>query len=227
MDVYLVRHGQARHNLPDPDSCPFDPAFASIEARDHSLTETGQMQADLTGRRLSGVDFDAVLCSPFHRTLSTCAGILQHQKRHLPIEVMPHLVECWAAKHEMMPKELYLRVYDDICPIFPNDLPEDDGHTMYLRARFVADYLKERFSDEESVLIVTHGAFLCHFLTAALLGMDEEGAKRVNFGSCNCAIHKLQLHRGHNPAICVLNLTDHLGRYNTGATYVCKRPETE
>lgn len=211
MHLYLVRHGLARHNLEDPDSCPYDPAFEAVEKYDHSLTPQGERQADLTGRRLAGVDFDCVLVSPFHRTLSTCAGILRHQKRHLPMEVYYPLVECTAAHFRMMPSELVARVWDDVRLICENDLPDDTPHNLWLRAKRTAEYLKGRFRGEEKVLVVSHGAFLSQYLIAACMGMEEHQADKYLLCSENCAITKLHIRDGKKTLVVAIDETGHLG----------------
>ena len=62
MKVYLVRHAQSRQNVGDPENHPFRPEVAQYEDGDVSLTANGHQQADLTGRRLASIDFDALFC---------------------------------------------------------------------------------------------------------------------------------------------------------------------
>ena len=75
MQIYLVRHALARHNMPDPENYPYRPEVAEYEDRDTSLIELGERQADLTGIRLSTIEFDAVLSSPMHRQVATANAI--------------------------------------------------------------------------------------------------------------------------------------------------------
>lgn len=212
MNVYLIRHGLARSNLPNPDSCPYDPRFEPVERHDHSLTPRGEQQADLTGRRLAHVRFDAALVSPFHRTLSTCAGILRHQEKHLTMEVVPALVECDSAHFRMMPSELVSLVWDDVRQIMPYDLPDDTPETMWARARRVVEYVKDRFGKGDNVLIVSHGGFLCHYLIAAFLGLDAEQRAGMILAAENCAITKLRVFEGIT-VVAAIDETGHLGEF--------------
>ena len=88
MYVYVIRHGQSRANVGDPENHPFLPAVRDYEEKDPSLTDLGRKQADLAGRRLSGIDFDAILCGPLHRHLETAYGVVRHQKRNKEIEIL-------------------------------------------------------------------------------------------------------------------------------------------
>ena len=212
MNVFLVRHGLARNNMPDPSQCPYDPVFEEIEvAGDTSLSPQGELQATLTGKRLSKIRFDAALVSPFHRTLSTAAGILREQSDRIPMEVMYELVECGGSSNQLMRESLYERIWSDVRLLWPNTLLKDDGETEWIRAERVVAYIKERFQAEENVLIVSHGAFLSRFLIPAFLGMSREQARAVNFGAENCGISMIRFDKGVPAVAMAINETGHLG----------------
>lgn len=193
MTLYLVRHAEARHNLPDPASCPFDPAFAAYEHRDHSLTPEGERQADLTGRLLSTVSLDAVLVSPYHRTLSTAAAILRHQTVKRPFELSAELEECGSDHFQAMPPAMMRRIYPDILPFSEETaLGHEEDHDRFCRAQRVAERIRRRFTGKESVLVVSHGHFLGFFLTAALLGLSEETARGLCLGARNAGVTRIQ-----------------------------------
>lgn len=211
MNIYLVRHGLARSNLKDPDACGYDPVFESVEKHDPSLTPQGERQADLTGIRLAGVAFDAAFVSPLHRALSTCAGILRHQKKHIGMEVLPALSECNSVHHRLMPEALLGHIWPDIQLIMPYDLPEDTPHNLWLRANRVVEYMKSRFRGEENILIVSHGAFLSRYLNAAFLSLSETQAGAYILAAENCSITKLRIAENERTTVCAIDETGHLG----------------
>jgi len=70
LKLYMVRHGQAECNLAE---------VFHDDSKDE-LTMVGKMQAVSAGRNLKDydVDFDAVYCSPYERTMATCAIALDN-----------------------------------------------------------------------------------------------------------------------------------------------------
>jgi probable phosphoglycerate mutase len=67
---YLLRHGDAEGNK----------ERIILGQIDVPLTELGRKQADLLGRALSSVTFDAVFASDLERTRHTAEAVLRHQK---------------------------------------------------------------------------------------------------------------------------------------------------
>ncbi len=96
MYVYVVRHAQSRENVHDP-----------------SLTQKGLDQADRLGRRLSQIDFDAVLCGPLHRHVATAEKIVKYQsiKR---VEIFSDLGETTVPDYPGMPIEILRELYPNI-----------------------------------------------------------------------------------------------------------------
>ena len=217
MNLYFVRHGLARHNLEHPEEIPVDPVFSDIEPYDTSLTPQGEEQADLCGKRLAKIRFDAILVSPTHRTLSTAAGIARNQKDPPALEILPDLVECGTRKFNLMPQHLLDRVYPNVLPADGKttsfDEPDGDGqHAMWLRACRVVDYVKSRFKGEENVLLVSHGAFMNQYLVEAFLELPEDLAMRYCLGAENCCITKLHILPDRSKFILMaLDETGHLG----------------
>jgi len=70
-DVWVVRHGQ-RQDTVDPDW-----ELTADRVHDPGLTELGRWQAWRCGRFFAdhGIDFEAIYCSPFLRTVQTTAEI--------------------------------------------------------------------------------------------------------------------------------------------------------
>lgn len=220
MNLYLVRHGLARSNLDDPASCPFDPVFAPYEAADCSLTPQGVRQAALTGERLAGVSFDAAFSSPLHRALSTAAEILRRQKRAVPLEILPDLVECGTAPYVRLPAALLLRIWPEITPL---PAPGEEGKTVDPgvaeespeaaadRADRVAGRILGCFSGEENVLVVSHGGFLHRYLCQAFLGLPRELRSRYWLSAENACITKFHFLPDGVVNLVTVDETGHLG----------------
>jgi len=68
--VYLLRHGEAEGNREG----------ILLGQLDVPLTEFGKKQADLLGKALSSVAFDAVFASDLERTRQTAEAVLRHQR---------------------------------------------------------------------------------------------------------------------------------------------------
>ena len=82
MNLFLVRHGMVRFNQYDGVNREPDPSCEWItEKGDTPLLPQGRTQAMLTGKKLAAVDFDAILVSPFMRTVMTAAEIARQQKK--------------------------------------------------------------------------------------------------------------------------------------------------
>ena len=212
MRLFLVRHGLARSNLENPASCLFDPRFAEVEGRDCSLTPQGEKQAELTGLRLKDIEIDHVFCSPMHRALSTCAGIIGQQKNHLQIEISHELPEVGCHGIIPMPDELIRTVWDDIyMPPVPAPIPEPSDDTRFDRAERFTTELFRRFGDtDKNILIVSHGHFLHQYLVPTILMLPRAIRGRYRFASENASITVINIKDGNFFALTV-DETAHLG----------------
>lgn len=212
MEVYIVRHALSRENLGESAE-GYDPFFVSIEERDCSLAPVGVQQAEITGDFLKNVEFTGVLCSPYHRTLSTAAGILKYQKNQLPIEVMKALVELETPNSfSLMPRELQSGVWYDIRMIREYEIskPETE-YDIWKRGRSVVDYVFERFSDDDKVLIVSHCGFICKSLVSNFLGLSAEWSGSHRFGVQNCSVTKIVIEDNGQVSVPVICHSGHLG----------------
>lgn len=77
--VYLVRHGVALHNVPDPSSGDYHDKY-DPRLTDPPLISDGKEQIRNTGHKLRGVDLDLVVTSPLTRCLQTTQLILEGWK---------------------------------------------------------------------------------------------------------------------------------------------------
>ncbi|MBR6558231.1 MAG: histidine phosphatase family protein [Clostridia bacterium] len=224
MKVYLVRHAQSRQNVGDPENHPFRPEVAQYEDGDFSLTEKGHQQADLTGRRLASIDFDAILCGPLHRHIATANGIIRYQKNCKKLELINDLLEKGIHSYAGMPIELLRSLYPDmeIIPC-PNPTPTGGKYTYSLeemydmvemreRARRVERYLTARFPDEATILIISSGDFMRRSLIPSLMRLpDQVIDKFTGFGCHNGSVGRVDLNKDGRRSSCVLlNDTSHL-----------------
>ena len=206
MQIYLVRHAEARSNVPDPENHPFLEAVAKYETEDPSLTALGRHQADLTGKALASVEFDAILSSPLHRQIATAAAIAGYQKKCRKIELVNDLFELGVTDYPCIPTELLQSLYPQAEIAAPSD-PDPSGSKktygyeemltpipLTERARRVERYLTRRFKNNETVLVVSSGDFMGHYLIPAILRLpDEVIRQRVEFHCNNCAITQIIL----------------------------------
>ncbi|MBQ2826094.1 MAG: histidine phosphatase family protein [Clostridia bacterium] len=196
MYVYVIRHGQSRANVGDPENHPFLPAVRDYEEKDPSLTDLGRKQADLAGRRLSGIDFDAILCGPLHRHLETAYGVVRHQKRNKEIEILSDLTETGDEGYGGLPIEISQPLFpgmkiipcSDPSPTGgPGVIPECDANPVAfrLRGRRLVNYIRERFSSDSSILLVTSCNFGGGILMPALLGLTDRDIDTGKFFEFN------------------------------------------
>ena len=197
MELTIVRHGEARHNLGDGQVFVSNPAYAEIEKTDENLlSPAGELQARLTGRALSDVDFDAVLVSPIARAVQTAAGIVSFQKKHKTIEIFHDIKEIDCGGYPIPPIELYRAFWDSVV-LSPDSidcgdrLPFEADEDWQPRAMKVKNYLLDRFRGDERVLIVTHAGFIFHGLGAALMGVPEDRLDDYRVGADNCSITRI------------------------------------
>ena len=126
MKIIFVRHG-------DPDY------------EHDSLTEKGHQQADLTGRRLASIDFDAILCGPLHRHIATANGIIRYQKNCKKLELINDLLEKGIHSYAGMPIELLRSLYPDmeIIPC-PNPSPTGGKFIYSLEHLYIITYFLQK-----------------------------------------------------------------------------------
>lgn len=156
--VYLVRHGESTGNVNGTDSGPSTP-----------LTLEGERQALELARRLSNVDIDTIIASPYVRTKETARII--NETLNKPIEYSDLFVE------KRTPSEMWGKQEGDFRNISesrhfidPAWKHSDDDSFEEIRARAIAAlaYLLER--QEENLLVVSHGWFLRVLIAIQLFG---------------------------------------------------------
>lgn len=160
--IYFVRHGQSEDNV--------KPVFQSP---DSPLSENGKQQAKSIARRISKLNFQALIASPLKRAKQTAEAIAEVTNR------------------EVEYSELFI---ERVKPIYINSKPYTDEKADFLwkewekslhtpgmrvedgenfdditaRADKALDFLRNR--TEQSLVVVTHGYFLRTIVARVLLG---------------------------------------------------------
>ncbi|WP_053363236.1 histidine phosphatase family protein [Bacillus sp. FJAT-27251] len=168
MNIYVIRHGEAQHNIDRS-------VMAHTHDSQHSLTVLGQKQVEETGEFMKGIldDKTIVYSSPYLRTMETAKAIHKHLPAAVPFYQNP-LIREWelgnlydfanrtpeAKKEFKAAGQFYFR--------YPNGESLAD---VYLRATMFMNTVVERVRRQqryENIVIVSHAAFM-HMLLAFLL----------------------------------------------------------
>ena len=156
--VYLVRHGESEANVSGIASGPETP-----------LTPEGERQAAAIADRVSRVDIDIIISSPYLRTKETARIINEIAQK--PIEYSDLFVEK-RNPTEHLGKMIYNpnEVRSSEHFIDPNWKHSDEDNFSEIKARVLKaiEYLLAR--PEEKILVVSHGWFLRVFIAAQLFG---------------------------------------------------------
>lgn len=153
--VYLVRHGETVSN-----------ANGIIQGFSDPLSETGLAQAAAIAERIKPIEFQHLLSSDMPRALVTAEHIGRATEKQ--VELSPLLREVVSDEH------MVGRPFTDFADSWwvpPKTLDEHRppwGGSMQSelqRARQALAYIRSFNSD---VVVVTHGAFLCLLLSAAI-----------------------------------------------------------
>lgn len=158
MELYIARHGQTFSNIgQDPSD-------------DAALTPMGLRQVELLGERMALIPLDGVFASPLQRAVQTAQAVVSRQPKHLPVELMPDLVEYGtAAGYPGKP----LAELQALCPGAVrtdfSTVPQETPEQALERAKRVIARLRERFPGEtDRVFIAAHGNFNNYLLLAAV-----------------------------------------------------------
>lgn len=196
MDIFFVRHGQSEGNI-GGDYSPSDPP----------LTELGHAQAARAGLALSGQSIDALYTSPMMRAMQTAKAL--HEVLGLSIQVRIELAEAyrpaWPAPpgaEEPIPKRgLTIAEAKTMFSTakYPQDTADDarwwEAHVRerregaYARAAAALGTLREQHSDDDKIVVVTHGAFGSVLLSVAL---ECPATDQNRFSQYNCAVSLLE-----------------------------------
>ena len=149
MKIYIIRHGETALNVQ-----------GVLQGQiDEPLNENGRRLAELTGRGMRGIRFDACISSPLSRAVETARIVLRESGNDLPITIDERLLEMdfgdMDAKKisEMGEESLSFFLTPFEFPGFPN------GENISDLCRRTQPFLKELIArnDGKTYLISTHG----------------------------------------------------------------------
>lgn len=153
INLYLVRHGQTEYNLNE-----------IMQGRcDSPLTEKGICDAKVAREKLKDVKFNRVYCSPLKRVTDTADIILEGRNEKKIID--DRLIEMSFGDLDGVPhKEIW-----DILQVLRQtaDYTSVNGENsiqLKKRIRSFIDELISTSTNEENVLIVTHGVVSMFFM---------------------------------------------------------------
>ena len=149
MKIYIIRHGETALNVQGVLPGQID----------EPLNENGRRLAELTGRGMRGIRFDACISSPLRRAVETAQIVLRESGNDLPITIDERLLEMdfgdMDAKKisEMGEESLSFFLTPFTFPGFPN------GESISALCRRTQPFLKELIArnDGKTYLISTHG----------------------------------------------------------------------
>ncbi|MFP4554175.1 MAG: histidine phosphatase family protein [Actinomycetota bacterium] len=173
---------------------------------DGPLSEDGEESLEALGRRLSSWEFDAVISSPLQRARRTAAAFADE------VEIDEDFVEIDLGSWEGMEyRDVQERHGDELREaISTRELPMGGtGETINevgKRAIGAVDRLFDRMSDNERVVVVTHGGFMQAVLHRHLAG----DGRRVRAFTANTGITRIVQQFGR-PRLATFNDTGHLG----------------
>ena len=202
-ELVLVRHGQQQH--------PSSPVFTPSEWIDPPLSETGQRQAEVVGRALSGERVDVVVCSHLSRAHETARAVAGHHG--LEPVVLPDLREVetfrdlddGASPADALPEAYWRGVQER----FPHERKWDvvpfGESSAELRHRVVStiEGLLSLHAGA-NLVVVCHGGVINAYL-AHVLGIDED----MFFLPAHASVSRLR-RLGTRRALYSLNDRDHL-----------------
>ena len=215
LELMIARHGETPGNLAFRADVGCG-GFTLKESEDPPLTESGLMQAQLLGERLSVGRLSAVFSSPLTRALATAVEIAKRQSPPLPIEIIPELAET-GINPDFIPDGLETirlsfpeaRLYEGSPDSDITGVPvgEHDSEYHLKRAQKIIDYFRTHFTSGEKILAVAHGGFNTFLITAAL-GFDAP----LHFGFCqhNTTLSKIKYYPDGHCRAAFINDTSHL-----------------
>jgi probable phosphoglycerate mutase len=203
MRVFLVRHAESKANV-----------INVIGGKGIGLTENGIKQAEAIAQRFADMDVDVILCSRYKRAMQTARIIKAVVRKRI---IYNNLIGEWRMPSEMMGikhnvKErvgMWDTIYENADnPKWHYSDAENVSEVMKRAKKFLA-YVKSK--KEESIIVVTHGAFIGVLLGVCLFGdvvMGSELRKTARFfRAVNTGITELDIEKGG--AIRLLTFNDY------------------
>ncbi len=154
MELYLVRHGEAEHNI----------GGYYVNEKKSDLTETGRKQAEAVAKRFEDVPIDLIACSKLERAAQTAVMIFK-KKEKCKVVYTPLLNEKRFPSEftgQKSDSEIVKRISEEI---FKHRLDrkwhysdEENWFDFVERVSKCIDYLEGL--GKENILVVSHGLFI-------------------------------------------------------------------
>ncbi|MDO4912160.1 MAG: histidine phosphatase family protein [Lactobacillus sp.] len=211
MQIYFVRHGKTEWNL----ASRFQGGHGNSPLLPQSLQDIKKL-----GEYLKGTHFRAFYASPLRRAFDTAQGINEIVNNRLPVNVDERLREFNLGKLEGMNFDEAAKKYPVIIDNFWNhpdlyDPTEIDGETyesVLKRGKdFIAEKVKQFPKDDDKILVVSHGAYLCALMNS-LIGIPLADLRKHG-GLSNTSLTVLETNdNGESFHKVLWNETSFLGR---------------
>lgn len=147
--LYLVRHGEAEHNVLGVGS-------SLPEITERHLTERGREQIRVAAELLAEQSIDAIIASPLVRTQET--AVLIAEKIGVPVQTDDRLHETGLGVFNEQPIQRFFGKYPD--PTMRTSIHEADGvesfESMRERLQSFLDDIWEHYAGK-TVVVVSHG----------------------------------------------------------------------
>ncbi len=160
-EFYIMRHGEADHNVKCIEECGMDP--------ENHLTQLGKSQVE-DAKRKSNVDFDIIISSPYLRTIET-AEMMANGKEILIDE---HFREINLGIYD---KQKGSKIFEDLGINYlklKTKIGGGESHGEVMSRMMRGIYDLEEIYENKKILIVTHGGPMRMAIAGAQLLTEEE-----------------------------------------------------
>lgn len=211
MRLYLVRHGESVSNKAVTQSSP-----------DEQLSEHGREQARFLANRFSNIKIDAIISSPYTRTLETAKSI--SDLKNIPVETNELAREFrWPTEFKGMSKKdpevsIIRKTIEEKWSEDENWRHSDEETFAEIRERAVA-FLNslDDIKKYENIVVVSHARFLKVLLAVMIHGKEVSGKTATEMlyriSIINTGITVAEQHKGAWNLV-TINDHAHLGDYH-------------
>ena len=172
MKLFVIRHGQTDWNTKN----------ILQGSTDVPLNSTGIQQAEETSRKLSGIHFDVIYCSPLQRTVDTANAI--NSNRNIAIVKDTRLIEREFGQYEGTPgKDIDFKKYWDYSKNI-SDKEIEPVHNFFARVKEFLEYIVNTYgSTDKNILVVTHNGV--NLAIDSLINGLPENIFSLNLAPCD------------------------------------------
>jgi broad specificity phosphatase PhoE len=206
MRVFLVRHAESKAN-----------ALNVHSSKEEELSDNGIRQAETVARRFVGMDIGVILCSRYRRAMQTANIIKDAVGKKI---VYTDLLGEWRMPSEVRGKRHDSKEGSGIWDTLYKNADDPKWHysdeenvmDVLSRAKKLLRYIRSR--KEESLIVVTHGAFIGVLLATCLFGEGITGSDMRKtagfFRAMNTGITELHMDKEKGIRLMTFNDYAHL-----------------